>query len=104
MEGWLLTSSLCSDGKACAWCRQYRNAAWRKHHFGTETPDCPRALPIISAGLGDTIARAASAVGIAPCGGCKERQEWMNKHFPYGGSNANANGDGAHSGDERGGG
>ena len=36
-----------------------------------------------SRGLGDTIARATKAVGIKPCGGCKKRQEWLNKKVPY---------------------
>ncbi len=36
-----------------------------------------------SRGLGDTIAKMTSAVGIKPCGGCKQRQEWLNKKIPY---------------------
>ncbi len=36
-----------------------------------------------SKGLGDTIAKVTSAVGIKPCGGCKKRQEKLNKIFPY---------------------
>lgn len=36
-----------------------------------------------SRGLGDTIAKLTSAVGIKPCGGCKKRQEWLNKAIPY---------------------
>jgi len=36
-----------------------------------------------SRGLGDTIAKATKAVGIKPCGGCKKRQEWLNKKVPY---------------------
>lgn len=36
-----------------------------------------------SRGLGDTIAKVTSAIGIKPCGGCKERQEWLNRAFPY---------------------
>jgi len=39
---------------------------------------------IVSEGLGDTIAKITSAVGIKPCGGCKERQEKLNRLFPYG--------------------
>jgi hypothetical protein len=38
----------------------------------------------VSRGLGDTIAKITSAVGIKPCGGCKERQEILNKLVPYG--------------------
>lgn len=36
-----------------------------------------------SRGWGDVVAKATSAVGIKPCGGCKKRQEWMNKKLPY---------------------
>ncbi len=36
-----------------------------------------------SRGLGDTIARITSAVGITPCGGCKSRQKKLNKIMPY---------------------
>jgi hypothetical protein len=34
------------------------------------------------AGLGDRIARVTAALGIPPCEGCKERQRWLNEHFP----------------------
>jgi hypothetical protein len=34
-------------------------------------------------GLGDVIASATSAVGIKPCGGCKQRQEALNKLVPF---------------------
>lgn len=30
-------------------------------------------------GLGDAVARATGAVGIQPCGGCKQRQASMNQ-------------------------
>jgi hypothetical protein len=36
-----------------------------------------------SRGVGDTFAKFTSAVGIEPCGGCKERQAKLNKLFPY---------------------
>ena len=36
-----------------------------------------------SVGLGDTVAKMTKAVGIKPCGGCKKRQEWLNKKVPY---------------------
>lgn len=36
-----------------------------------------------SRGLGDTIAKITSAVGIKPCGGCKGRQAKLNKWFSY---------------------
>lgn len=42
------------------------------------------AFPPKSRGLGDTIAKVTSAIGIKPCGGCKKRQELLNKLIPYG--------------------
>ena len=36
-----------------------------------------------SRGLGDTIAKVTSAIGIKPCGGCNERREALNKLVPY---------------------
>ena len=36
-----------------------------------------------SRGLGDTIAKVTKAVGVKPCGGCKKRQEKLNKILPY---------------------
>ena len=36
-----------------------------------------------SSGLGDTIAKVTKAVGIKPCGGCKKRQQKLNKLLPY---------------------
>lgn len=36
-----------------------------------------------SRGLGDTVAKLTSAVGIVPCGGCKQRQAKLNKMIPY---------------------
>ena len=36
-----------------------------------------------SRGLGDTVAKITSAIGIKPCGGCKERQDKLNKLIPY---------------------
>jgi hypothetical protein len=59
-------------------------------------PDCqPRAgakkIPLAalkaasapSRGFGDTIAKITKAAGIKPCGGCKKRQEALNRLFPY---------------------
>ena len=39
-------------------------------------------LPDKWRGLGDVIAAATSAMGMKPCGGCKERQEKLNQSFP----------------------
>ena len=36
-----------------------------------------------SVGLGDTIAKVTSAVGLRPCGGCKKRQAKLNRLVPY---------------------
>lgn len=36
-----------------------------------------------SRGLGDTIAKITTAIGIKPCGGCKDRQAALNKLVPY---------------------
>ena len=40
-------------------------------------------IDITSKGLGDTIAKVTKAFGVKPCGGCKKRQEKLNKLFPY---------------------
>lgn len=40
-------------------------------------------IPAESRGFGDTIAKITSAVGIKPCGSCKERQATLNKWLPY---------------------
>jgi hypothetical protein len=48
---------------------------------------CPEGWPIGVVplrGLGDVVARVTSAVGIKPCGGCKDRQEKLNKLVPFG--------------------
>lgn len=34
-------------------------------------------------GLGDVVAKVASAVGIKPCKGCKRRQAWLNKVISF---------------------
>lgn len=36
-----------------------------------------------SKGLGDTIKKVTDKMGIKPCGGCKKRQDQLNKLFPY---------------------
>lgn len=47
----------------------------------TLTPTLQTYQP--SRGLGDTIAKATAAVGISPCGGCKQRQAIANTLVPY---------------------
>jgi hypothetical protein len=44
------------------------------------------AAPPKMRGLGDVIAAGTKAIGIQPCGGCKERQEALNKMVPFGNS------------------
>ena len=46
-----------------------------------EKPDQPK--PDSSQGLGDSIKKVTDALGIKQCGGCKRRQEKLNRLFPY---------------------
>lgn len=67
------------------------NALHKKYMKGTSeevSESAKRAISISgvsnrSSGLGDTIAKVTSAVGIKPCGGCKKRQRQLNKLVPY---------------------
>ncbi|TKJ33497.1 MAG: hypothetical protein CEE38_20255 [Planctomycetes bacterium B3_Pla] len=34
-------------------------------------------------GVGDVIAGVTSRLGIIPCHGCKQRQEWLNSRLPF---------------------
>lgn len=45
-----------------------------------------RCAKILSRGLGDTVAKVTAAIGITPCGGCKQRQAALNRLVPYGSS------------------
>ncbi len=45
--------------------------------------DKPKIDAAPSRGLGDTIAKITSAVGIKPCGGCAKRRAILNKIVPY---------------------
>ncbi|MCZ2076546.1 MAG: hypothetical protein LC130_16305, partial [Bryobacterales bacterium] len=47
--------------------------------FGIDTWDVSQP----SRGLGDTVAKITTKLGIKPCGGCKKRQGKWNKRFPY---------------------
>ena len=49
-----------------------------------DRPTKHKCITPSSRGLGDTIAKMTSAVGIKPCGGCKKRQAALNKLVPYG--------------------
>jgi hypothetical protein len=52
--------------------------------MGLEPPAPSEKPPRKSRGLGDTIAKITSALGVKPCGGCKKRQEALNRLVPYG--------------------
>jgi hypothetical protein len=45
--------------------------------------ECYKTWRRRSRGLGDTIAKITSAVGIKACGGCKKRQARLNELVPY---------------------
>jgi hypothetical protein len=55
-----------------------------------EKGDCPNRYFAIGLprpklrGLGDVVAAVTSAVGITPCGKCKQRQEALNRIVPFG--------------------
>ncbi len=42
--------------------------------------NCPEHRP----GLGDVIAWITHKLGIRQCAGCKKRQAWLNRWFPFG--------------------
>lgn len=50
---------------------------------GRPTLGAAPPAPTKSRGLGDTIAKLTSAVGIKPCSRCKERQKLLNELVPY---------------------
>ena len=69
--------------KDCAMCRKFES----KKEQTVKTVDLPNnAEEKKSEGVGDSLAKLTSAVGIKPCGGCKKRQQALNKLFPYGGT------------------
>jgi hypothetical protein len=50
---------------------------------GLKVVDCTRPKKK-SRGLGDAVAKVTTLVGIKPCGGCKRRQEQLNRAIPVG--------------------
>lgn len=52
----------------------------RKNLWSNAMKDKKQTGPV---GLGDTIKQVTNALGIKQCGGCKRRQEKLNKLFPY---------------------
>ena len=74
----------CHTQAHCRACRT--DADWRENVTGVRDFECPYGVTessLPSQGLGDTIAKATRAIGIKPCGGCKKRQQKLNKAFPY---------------------
>jgi len=43
----------------------------------------PASKPGKSRGLGDTVKKVTDKLGIKQCGGCKKRQETLNRLVPY---------------------
>jgi len=67
---------------------------WACEQCGTAANVAPDDFPLTCAcgvryevgesrGLGDTVAKLARAVGVRPCGGCRQRQAKLNKMLPY---------------------
>ena len=87
------TDRICKPGLYCRVCRDREagrphRVTWLTRNGSTIAPDfeCPEGKPwgyAPSRGLGDTIAKRTSAVGIKPCGGCKRRRDSLNKLLPY---------------------
>lgn len=72
----------CKSHIHCPTCRT--DEVWRKSTgFPEICPDGFTKDKLPMRGLGDVIAAVTSAVGIKPCGGCKQRQETLNKIVPF---------------------
>jgi glycosyltransferase involved in cell wall biosynthesis len=69
--------------KPAQWVRLCRagGSYWRAWEAGKGPAQTK--VPNRSRGLGDSIAKLTSAVGIKPCGGCHARQEWLNRWVPF---------------------
>lgn len=69
--------------------REFRIGLGNAFSLPNDAPDfeCPHGRPWgwqkPSSGLGDTVEKIARAVGLKPCGGCKKRQQALNKLVPY---------------------
>jgi hypothetical protein len=83
----------CADGKhpnsACNACRKIgpEYDHWRLANGGSAQFDCPHGYQmgkhVQLRGLGDAIERVTQAVGIKPCGGCKDRRDKLNELVPF---------------------
>ena len=79
-----LKKAHCHTRAHCGTCRT--DADWRERVTGVAEFDCPHGVTeanIPSRGLGDTIAKLTSKVGIKPCGGCAKRKAALNNIIPY---------------------
>jgi orotate phosphoribosyltransferase len=72
-------------------CQKYWNA-WEAGQMRGQTGPVANPLPVgieppkRNRGLGDLVAggiKAATLGLVKPCGGCKQRQDWLNQKFPF---------------------
>lgn len=90
---WLITGR----SPACPGCSPlHKDANGDQIEYGVAYVDRKRVIryktneeemPDIQKGVGDSVAKMTKAVGIKPCGKCKERQEKLNRMFPYASNN-----------------
>jgi len=95
-----IENTACKSSVHCATCRDKRDGRSFRESLGNafilpnDAPDfeCPhgkewgykpKQTVIASTGIGDTIAKITSAIGVKPCGGCQKRKEALNKLIPY---------------------
>lgn len=81
------TTEICHAGHNVSKCQTCEHRAIRSVFSRPETPQDAETRHAINKGvrgLGDVVAAMTKAVGIAPCGGCKERQEQLNRLIPFG--------------------
>lgn len=65
------------SARNCARCSKYEPGEPEDGWYEGQGTDIPQR------GLGDTVAKVTSALGFKPCGGCKKRQEALNRMFSY---------------------
>ena len=85
-EGWRRSVAAAFDlesgpGFACPIGRRW---GWRPAWYRRVWRYWRRVWAPRSRGLGDTISKLTSSVGIPPCAGCKQRGEAANERVPYG--------------------
>lgn len=79
------------DVSKCSDCSEQepRNGNWTNPPVYELPANTAQASPAVAPaprlrGLGDVVAKVTTAIGIRPCGGCKKRQEQLNKAVPFG--------------------